>query len=170
MDRKKLLLFSPILAGLIIAIGALGFKLDPLGVNLHPERELTARDQVALAFAVALLEEEQKRWGKYGYVAPTMAKGEKATNPAFIEKHLDEIMRVSYGMANSFLRVKVSVQEELAADAIKAGLVTTAPEREYKKSVGDFMGNPSYYRDSSGTFVPRGFYPPTPTPTPNPGQ
>ena len=171
MDRKRITLVGlSVLAGLLLGVGALGFTQFSTGVALHPDRNLLVRDDLALAYSLALLQMDRKQLPKYGFVVPAMEKGEKNTSPAYVEKYLDELMETSYGMANSFLREKAAVQNDIVEELRVAGRLDGIRQDRYTRAMTDFLGKPHTFRDVDGKVMTNPFIPPTPTPTPDPGQ
>lgn len=168
MTRNRILLAGLFVAGLIVGVGSLAFSSSLVTLDLHPDRHLMARDEVALAYSVALLEMHESRMERHGFNIPKLEGSEKTDSDSYIQRFNDELARTSYALANAFLRQKVAMQEQYIADMDKSGRFAGLREHQYIQEVYESLGNPNSYRDRSGNIQDKGFAPPfTPTPDPN---
>ena len=169
MNRNRILLAGLFIAGLVVGASALAFTAVSTAPK-NPDRTLLVRDDLALAYSLALLEMDRKHWSRFGFDAPALKKGEKNTSPAYVERYLDELMATSYGMGNAFLRQKSAVQNAIVADIRSSGRLDGIRREGHTRLTADIVGKPHTFRDVDGSLVMSPFIPPTPTPTPNPGQ
>lgn len=112
-----------------------GFNKYIQGVDVHPERHLTARDAVALQLGFRLIN--------------------TTTSPGTLSAaKRDKIMVEAYRWANSFLRVKAKHQAKIrtALDLVP-GYFTTHTAAQKKALYMHEIGDPGTFFNSTGSLV-----------------